>query len=355
MQHKLSMKNLAAAADEDMNDGGESAAASSLGGESVGSTSPPGPTSHHVKTFSTISKSSSASRHRRQDSAGPRWAVAPKKKSKFIAPKIAKLIAKHCSATYESLDLDAIAASEKGQDRDAALEDETEPLPQPPPVDAMDDITREFLSASVQSHEGLKGILFHRLFEGNYLSDVISKMRRWLFNLAMIFLFRASRAMNFTLFKKGSFDIYVAQENEEPVLFSTQGPGSCFGEIALLYERPRAATVRAATGQDECIVWALNRHDFHSIIQQDSLDVQHERVGFLKRIDLFRSNLGFKDLVDLADSMESSKHSNGDVIDVIGPGGSKQFQIVRSGKVRVVSFAPRATSGSFGASLCRAM
>ena len=334
IQHKLSMSHISIASDfgATLTDASADAAASTPASGDGGLHARQESsfrTVKHAKTFSTLSKVSLLSKHSRHDSLGPRMAVVPKKKSRFIAPKIAKLIAKHCSASLEDLN------------DDAAQED----LPAPPPANIISEATLQFLSESVRSHEGLKGILFNKLFEGYHLGEVVSKMHRIVVKSGDDVVVQGQQGDNFYVIEKGWFDIYVAQDGEDPVLFSTQGRGSCFGEIALLYERPRAATVRAADGQEQCIVWSLNRHDFHSIIQRDSLEQQAQRVEFLKRVNLLRSNLAFKDLVDLADSMESTQYSNGDVIAVISAGGGDRFRIVRSGTVRVVSFGRQKASG----------
>jgi CRP-like cAMP-binding protein len=46
------------------------------------------------------------------------------------------------------------------------------------------------------------------------------------------------------------------------------GAGSHFGEMALLSQRPRSATVRAET---KCRVLALDRPQFYALLQQDSV------------------------------------------------------------------------------------
>jgi len=40
-------------------------------------------------------------------------------------------------------------------------------------------------------------------------------------------------------------------------------PGDAFGELALLYNAPRAATIRAIT---ECHLWVLDRETFNQIV-----------------------------------------------------------------------------------------
>jgi len=58
----------------------------------------------------------------------------------------------------------------------------------------------------------------------------------------------------FYVVESGTFDIFVSGEKKAEC-----GPGASFGELALLYNAPRAATVKATS---ESIVWALDRVSF---------------------------------------------------------------------------------------------
>ena len=59
----------------------------------------------------------------------------------------------------------------------------------------------------------------------------------------------------FYLLEEGSVDVYIKKKGEETeTKVHTYKPGDAFGELAIMYNAPRAATCRAST---DCKLWAL--------------------------------------------------------------------------------------------------
>lgn len=52
--------------------------------------------------------------------------------------------------------------------------------------------------------------------------------------------------------------------NPEPTFLKEFSQGEGFGELALLYNAPRAATIAAKT---ECVLWKLDRDTFNHIVK----------------------------------------------------------------------------------------
>ncbi|MFN7124093.1 MAG: cyclic nucleotide-binding domain-containing protein, partial [Hydrogenophaga sp.] len=61
--------------------------------------------------------------------------------------------------------------------------------------------------------------------------------------------------------------------------------GDSFGELALLYDSPRAATVRAATS---CTLWTLDRLSFRRVIASTASSAMAARCAFLSNVPLLR-------------------------------------------------------------------
>lgn len=56
-------------------------------------------------------------------------------------------------------------------------------------------------------------------------------------------------------------------KGEDPKYLKTYQPGESFGELALLYNVPRAASIKAKT---DSILWALDRDTFNNIVKESA-------------------------------------------------------------------------------------
>ena len=67
----------------------------------------------------------------------------------------------------------------------------------------------------------------------------------------------------FYLLEDGSVDVYIKKGGADEAKVHTYKPGDSFGELAIMYNAPRAATCRVAT---EATLWALDRVSFKVIV-----------------------------------------------------------------------------------------
>ena len=68
----------------------------------------------------------------------------------------------------------------------------------------------------------------------------------------------------------GEFAVTLSQAGKqvEILKYTTQGgTNPCFGELALMYSKPRAATVTAAK---DGVLWAMDRRSFRAILMKSS-------------------------------------------------------------------------------------
>ncbi|XP_013781753.2 cGMP-dependent protein kinase 1-like [Limulus polyphemus] len=107
-------------------------------------------------------------------------------------------------------------------------------------------------------------------------------------------------------------------------------PGQVFGELAILYNCTRTATVKAVM---DCRLWAIERQCFQTIMMRTGLVRQTEHTYFLKSVPTFR-NLNEETIFKIADVLEEMTYNMGDYIIRQGAHGDTFF-IISKGTVRV--------------------
>lgn len=118
------------------------------------------------------------------------------------------------------------------------------------------------------------------------------------------------------------------------VRVGTYTKGNTFGELALIFGSPRAATITAMT--DDCKVWSLEREAYRSVISQIRYAQHIEKNAFLKSCVV--SGHAFTDLFDeymiedLTIATKVDVYEAGEVILRQGEIGDT-FYIVKSGRV----------------------
>lgn len=119
----------------------------------------------------------------------------------------------------------------------------------------------------------------------------------------------------FYVVEKGSFDVYVnpsgtLQPGPEGMgqKVGTIAAGGSFGELALMYNAPRAATVISA--EPQCTLWALDRVTFRRILMESTFARRRMYESFLEEVPLL-STLTPYERSKIADALETQKFPPG--------------------------------------------
>ena len=103
-------------------------------------------------------------------------------------------------------------------------------------------------------------------------------------------------------------------------------PGEAFGELALLYNAPRAATIQADT---ESLLWCLDRETFNHIVKDSSRQRREKYENFLAQVKILESMDSYERSI-LSDAFIEEKFKAGDFVIKQGEEGNK-FYLIEEG------------------------
>jgi len=128
---------------------------------------------------------------------------------------------------------------------------------------------------------------------------------------------------------------YVVEKGQVTFLVNDNDVGSCsgggsFGELALLYDSPRAASCVAKT---ECELWKVDQKTFRYILANSTNSQKHDVHVILKKVP-FLAELDKIDLIKLSDAFTSVTFPEGGRIINKGDEG-ENFYIIQEGTAKV--------------------
>jgi cAMP-dependent protein kinase regulator len=172
-------------------------------------------------------------------------------------------------------------------------------------------------------------ILFKNLDE-DQLEDLVDEMFEVRLRPDEVVIRQGDDGDNFYIVDSG--ELYVLYRD---VVVATIGSGKSFGEIALMYNCPRTATVRAKT---DCILWGMSRGTFRRSLMIYAIRKRELYESFLARVPLLETLLPYERSI-IADALEPKTYRDGDVLIRQGEKGDN-FYILERGKVVVTKGDP---------------
>ena len=131
---------------------------------------------------------------------------------------------------------------------------------------------------------------------------------------------------NFYMAQSGSYAVFISKLPGKPV--KTYAKGEAFGELALMYNCPRAATVKCT---ESGTLWALDRGTFRAILCSSQASEDHDLSSFLGGIPLLAS-LTQEQLTKLTSVVVTLKFNGGEYIVRQGERADSIF-FIRQGRV----------------------
>ncbi|GAA5887975.1 hypothetical protein JCM6882_000822 [Rhodosporidiobolus microsporus] len=196
-------------------------------------------------------------------------------------------------------------------------------------------------------------LLFRNLDEDQH-NDVLNAMKEVTVQAGTEVIVQGAVGDFFYVVEEGTFEVWVrgppthtyagpgqsiTHPGEEKKV-ATYGPGGSFGELALMYNAPRAATVVATS---RATMWALDRVTFRSILVEHTSRKRKMYEAFLGEVSILQE-LNAKERAKIADALEEKVYDEGEAVVVEGEVG-KNFYIIESGRAEVTKRKRNAQGG----------
>ncbi|XP_061600620.1 cGMP-dependent protein kinase 2 [Cololabis saira] len=179
--------------------------------------------------------------------------------------------------------------------------------------------TRSLINDAIMSNDFLKRL------EPQHMREMMDCMYEKVYTEGQLVI-QEGEAGNFLYVLAGGL-LEVIQNGK---LLGEMHPGTAFGELAILYNCKRTATVKALSDSH---IWALDRQTFQTIMMRTTQARHEEYFSFLRSVSLLR-DLPEEKLVKIVDCLEVDCFEKGEYIIREGEEGNTFF-IIAKGEVTV--------------------
>ena len=166
--------------------------------------------------------------------------------------------------------------------------------------------------------------LFSKLHDYE-LQDVVDTMVDEYFEIGDDIMCEGDQGDKFYILERGSVDVIVGD-----MVVGKLSQGSSFGDLALMYNSPRAATIRSTS---DCTCWSLAKAFFRQAMVTSSSNQTGNLAAFLGKLKLFET-LNMETLSQLAKSLTLKTYADQEYIITQGEIG-EHFFVIYKGKVRI--------------------
>jgi len=120
----------------------------------------------------------------------------------------------------------------------------------------------------------------------------------------------------------------VFKKDQEGAVFAYTDEGAYFGDLALLYNAPRAATVKA---DEDCVLWSIDRNTFNYLVKDAARLAVSRRMSFLEEVPILKG-LTLEEKATLSDVMNVKIIMKDEFVIKQGDVG-REFFILESGSL----------------------
>ncbi|XP_076345277.1 cAMP-dependent protein kinase regulatory subunit-like isoform X2 [Tachypleus tridentatus] len=165
-------------------------------------------------------------------------------------------------------------------------------------------VPKDFKTTASLSKAIENNVLFAHL-DDSERSDIFDAMFPVVHSAGEKVIQQGDEGDNFYVIDQGEVEVFVNGN-----LVTTIGQGGSFGELALIYGTPRAATVIAKT---DIKLWAIDRDTYRRILMGSTIRKRKLYEEFLSKVSILES-LDKWERLTVADALESAQFNDGDIV-----------------------------------------
>ncbi|XP_075697786.1 cGMP-dependent protein kinase 2-like [Rhinoderma darwinii] len=182
-----------------------------------------------------------------------------------------------------------------------------------------DSSAKKLITGAIMSND------FLRQLEASHVRRMVDCMYERVYNQSQLVIQEGTAGNHLYVLAEGLLDVI-----QNSRLLGQMHPGTAFGELAILYNCKRTATVKAVTDSK---IWVLDRQVFQNIMMSSAQAQHQEYFSFLRSVSILK-DLPEEKLSKIIDCLEVDFYDKGDYIIREGEEGNTFF-IIAKGKVRV--------------------
>ena len=159
------------------------------------------------------------------------------------------------------------------------------------------------------------------------LTQLVRVMQRERFSSGDVLMRMGEEGDKFYLVESGKYEVQVIDSDDRwRAVHSYENRGDSFGELSLMYGKPRAATIECTSDTGDC--WSLSRLAFRAIVMKPMSNAASIRT--LLKVDGLKE-LSLPQLQRVCDAASTEMHAQGDYIITQGEIGDS-FYIITEGE-----------------------
>lgn len=179
--------------------------------------------------------------------------------------------------------------------------------------------------------ESVKHILLFRALDKEQMQDVLDAMFEKTVKVGENVIKQGDDGDNFYVIERGRFNASVSTEpGGEPKHVHTYDGSGSFGELALLYNMPRAATIQAAT---EGSLWGMDRQTFRRILLKSAFRKRKMYETLLESVPMLKALQAYERM-NLADALVPRQYTDNQMIIKQGDSADGMY-FVEEGSVKI--------------------